>query len=63
MMVLMQEWYLLTNDTATMNPKTILPLKYDYRKLKQIPDNQQPEYILSKYFKGVDLKDPEKSEH
>ncbi len=53
MMVLLKEWYTLTNDTATMNPKTILPLEYDYKKLKQIPDKLQPEYILKKYFKGL----------
>lgn len=53
-------WYTFTNDTATMNPKTILPLEYDYKKLKQIPDNLQPEYILKKYFKGADLKNIQK---
>jgi hypothetical protein len=46
-----------------MNPKTILPLEYDYKKLKQIPDKLQPEYILKKYFKGVDLKNIKESEH
>ena len=53
MMGLLKEWYTVTNDTATMNPKTILPLKYDYTKLKQIPDRHQPEYVLKKYFKDV----------
>jgi hypothetical protein len=38
-----------------MNPKTILPLEYDYTKLKQIPDRHQPEYTLKKYFRGVNL--------
>ena len=51
MMGLLKEWYTLTNDTATMAPKTILPLEYDYMKLKQIPDAHQPEYVLKKYFK------------
>jgi len=55
MMTLLNEWYKLTNDTATMNPKTILPLEYDYHKLKQIPDQWQPVYTLERYFKGVDL--------
>jgi hypothetical protein len=44
-----------------MHPTTILPLEYDYKKLKQKPDNHQPKYILDKYFKGVDLKNVEKS--
>lgn len=63
LMSLMMEWYNLTNDTANMTPKTILPLEYDYKKLKQIPDKLQPEYILNKYFKGADLKNVKKSEH
>ena len=56
MMVLLNEWYTLTNDTATLEPKTFLPLEYDYKKLKQIPDRHQPDYILQKYFKDNDLK-------
>ena len=63
MVALLKKWYTLTNDTATMNPKTILPLEYDYKKLRQIPDKLQPEYILKKYFKGVDIKNIKKSEH
>lgn len=35
MMKLMDEWYTATGDTATMQPETILPLEYDYHKLKQ----------------------------
>lgn len=46
-----------------MNPKTILPLEYDYKTLKQIPDKLQPEYILKKYFTGADLKNAKRSEH
>lgn len=53
MMTLMKEWHALTGDTATMNPKIILPLEYDYKKLKQVPDINQPQYTLKKYFKGV----------
>ena len=60
---LLGEWYTFTNDTATMFPKTILPLEYDYKTLKQIPDNLQPEYILKKYFKDVDLEKIKKSVH
>ena len=60
MMALLNEWYTLTNDTATMEQKTILPLEYDYKKLKQIPDVHQPEYTLKRYFKGVDLKNVKK---
>jgi len=63
MMTLLMKWYAATNDTANMNPKTILPLEYDYKKLKRIPDQHQPEYILKRYFKGVDLKNIKKSGH
>ncbi len=63
LLAMMNEWHTLTNDTATMNPQTILPLEYDYKTLKQTPDNQQPEYILKKYFKGVDIKKIMKSVH
>lgn len=51
MMKLLEESYKAADDTATMYPKTILPLEYDYHKLKQTPDVHQPEYILKKYFK------------
>jgi len=61
LLTLMNEWHTITNDTATMDPKTILPLEYDYKKLKQNPDNLQPEYILKKYFKGVDFNKIEKT--
>jgi arylsulfatase A-like enzyme len=61
MMGLLNKWYVFTNDTANMHPTKILPLEYDYKKLKQKPDNHQPKYILDKYFKGVDLKNAEKS--
>lgn len=62
MMGLLNKWYVSTNDTVNMHPTKILPLTYDYKKLKQKPDNSQPEYILEKYFKGVDLKNIKKSE-
>ena len=63
MMGLLKEWYTVTNDTATMNPKTILPLEYDYKKLKQTPDRHQPEYVLKKYFKDVDLSQVKSLKH
>ncbi|CAH8296245.1 arylsulfatase A-like enzyme [Mariniflexile fucanivorans] len=63
MMGLIETWHASTDDTANLNPSTILPLEYDYKKLKQKPDDKQPKYTLDKYFKGVDLKDVDKSEH
>jgi arylsulfatase A-like enzyme len=63
MMALLDEWHTLTSDTATMNPKIIIPMEYDYTKLKQKPDVHQPEYILKKYFKGVDLTKTVKADH
>jgi len=53
MKALLKACYIETNDTATMNPPNILPLKYDYTKFEQIPDQHQNEYTLKKYFKGV----------
>jgi arylsulfatase A-like enzyme len=55
LMALLKELYLANDDTASLEPKTILPLEYDYTKLRQHPDAFQPKYILEKYFKGVDL--------
>jgi arylsulfatase A-like enzyme len=63
LMTLLMDFHTATNDTATLYPKTILPLNYDYTKLKQMPDVHQPEYTLKKYFKGVDLKNVEKGAH
>jgi len=63
LMTLLKDFHTTTNDTATLYPKTILPLNYDYTKLKQTPDVHQPEYTLKKYFKGVDMKNIEKAEH
>ena len=51
MMGLLKEWYIATDDTMNLSPTRILPMDYDYTKLKQKPDNWQPEYILNKYFK------------
>ncbi len=51
LMELLQESYTTTNDTASLAPKSVLPLMYDYKKLKQVPDQFQPDYTLQKYFK------------
>ncbi|MFB9052753.1 sulfatase-like hydrolase/transferase [Formosa undariae] len=61
MMILLEEWHSETDDVANMNPSIILPLAYDYKKLKQTPDKHQPQYILDKYFKDVDLKNTKKT--
>lgn len=60
---LMETWHEATGDTSNLHPKTILPLEYDYRKLKQTPDNWQPEYTLKKYFKNADLSKENKMQH
>ncbi len=56
MMLLLKELYTANDDTATLEPKVILPMDYDHTKLKQLPDAHQPNYVLEKYFKGVDKK-------
>ena len=55
LMAILRLEYAASNDTASLNPKTILPLEYDYTILHQRPDQWQPEYTLSKYFKDVDI--------
>lgn len=60
---LMANWYQTSDDTANMSPKKILPMEYDYKKLKQRPDDKQPKYVLDKYFKGVDLSKVQKTKH
>lgn len=52
MMVLLLEGYKATDDTASLYPKNFLPLEFDFTRLKQQPDQWQPEYTLKKYFKG-----------
>ncbi|MCT4587039.1 MAG: sulfatase-like hydrolase/transferase [Carboxylicivirga sp.] len=61
--LLLNEWYEAVDDTATINPNKFLPLEYDHTKLKQIPDVHQPQYVLDRYFKGVDLSKMEKTKH
>ncbi|WP_372756125.1 sulfatase-like hydrolase/transferase [Mariniflexile sp.] len=60
---LMATWYVTSHDTANMAPEKILPMEYDYKTLKQKPDDKQPQYVLDKYFKGVDLKNIKKTSH
>jgi len=63
MMQLLKELYAANEDTASLKPKTILPLEVDPAKLKQQPDEFQPEYTLKKYFKAVDLTKMKKLKH
>ena len=37
-------------DTATLYPVEVLPLEYDFTRLKQIPGPHQPEYVLKRFF-------------
>ena len=60
---LMVSWHSQSDDTANMSPDKILPMEYDYKKLKQRPDDKQPQYILDKYFKNVDLNNIKKTAH
>ncbi|WP_044199106.1 sulfatase-like hydrolase/transferase [Dyadobacter tibetensis] len=63
MMNLLKDAHQAQDDTSSLNPSKILPLEYDYKLLKQIPDHLQPPYVLEKYFKGVNVKNAEKSSH
>lgn len=38
-------------DSINFHPSRILPMDYDYTRLKQKPDEWQPEYTLNKYFR------------
>lgn len=53
MMVLLRQLYAACDDTASLEPGVILPMDFDYTKLKQVPDAYQPDYVLKKYFKGI----------
>ncbi len=48
MMSLLKEWQKITNDTAALTAKTILPLEYTYK--QGVPDQWQPEYTIKKYY-------------
>lgn len=50
MMELLKQRAKESNDTINLFPDKILPMDYDYTRLKQKPDIWQPEYILNKYF-------------
>ena len=50
MIDLLKVWISETNDTINLFPDRILPMEYDYTKLKQKPDQWQPDYTLKKYF-------------
>lgn len=50
MMELLKQRAKESNDTIHLYPDKILPMNYDYTKLKQKPDIWQPEYTLNKYF-------------
>lgn len=50
---LMKKWHDESDDPHELYPNKILPMEYDYRKLKQIPDHHQPKYTLDKYFNTV----------
>lgn len=63
MIGLLKKWHETTGDTATLNPKKSLPLEYDHKKLKQTQDVHQPDYILKKYFREVDLSKEKKLQH
>jgi arylsulfatase A-like enzyme len=51
LMAKLMEWQKTTGDTAALYPSKRLPMDFDYSKLKQVPDQWQPEYTLKKYFK------------
>lgn len=38
-------------DTLSLTAARIVPMQWDYRTLKRVPDQWQPPYVLDKYFK------------
>ena len=54
MMELLKNWQIEVDDTIPLTAKKILQMDYDPTRFKQKADMFQPEYILKKYFKGVD---------
>jgi arylsulfatase A-like enzyme len=52
MMRLMKEWVVLSGDTSSMTPKIVRPLEFKYETPVRIPDVNEPEYIVNKFFKG-----------
>lgn len=63
LMVKLKEMYKANDDNIELFPAKTLPLEYDVNALKQTPDNLQPQYILDKYFKGIDVKKIKRTEH
>jgi arylsulfatase A-like enzyme len=55
MMDLLQQWQKEVDDTASLTANKILPMEYDPTKFKQKADGSQPQYVLDKYFRGVDV--------
>ncbi len=51
--VLMNQWQLDTDDTASYTAKTIKPMDYNPQEFIQVPDRHQPAYVLKRYF-GID---------
>jgi arylsulfatase A-like enzyme len=51
---LLKKWHTETDDTANLNPEEILPLQYEPEKFIQKADKHQPDYVLKKYFKGIE---------
>lgn len=50
MMDQINRWHEVTGDTATLHPSGILPMEYDFTKLRQIPDPFQTPYVLERFF-------------
>jgi arylsulfatase A-like enzyme len=50
MMMLMENWHQVSEDTMNLYPGRALSLEYDHTKLQQTPDRHQPAYVLKKYF-------------
>jgi arylsulfatase A-like enzyme len=57
MMNLLVESQQEAGDTVSLTATRILPMEYDPTKFKQIPDPEQPEYILNKYFPTIEKKE------
>ena len=58
---LLKKCQIEANDTLPLTAKKILPLEYNPASFKQVADRDQNEYILKKYYKGVDVSN--KSSH
>ena len=63
MMTKLKERFKENDDTIELFPSKLLPLDYAVDSLKQVPDKLQPQYVLDKYFKGIDVKSLKKADH